>query len=145
MRRLAASRSGTAVARQGGRTSRGQGVTAGGGSVQSLLRSTRQQYYQRIAQVVETVPASVETQPELVAQHYTAAGCTEQAVVYWQRAGQWGPPGASVQKHTVLNNSLSDNDVPERKCERQNNARLVDIDGLIRSRSWGSNAEWHRC
>jgi predicted ATPase len=30
----------------------------------------------------------VETQPELVAQHYTAAGCTEQAVVYWQRAGQ---------------------------------------------------------
>jgi predicted ATPase len=30
----------------------------------------------------------VETQPELVAQHYTTAGCTEQAVVYWQRAGQ---------------------------------------------------------
>jgi predicted ATPase len=30
----------------------------------------------------------VETQPELVAQHYTAAGCTEQAVVYWQRAGR---------------------------------------------------------
>src|SRR5262249_40785962 len=33
-------------------------------------------------------PALVETQPELVAQHYTAAGCAEQAVVYWQRAGQ---------------------------------------------------------
>jgi predicted ATPase len=30
----------------------------------------------------------VETQPELVAQHYTAAGCAEQAVHYWQRAGQ---------------------------------------------------------
>jgi predicted ATPase len=30
----------------------------------------------------------VETQPELVAQHYTAAGCTAQAVIYWQRAGQ---------------------------------------------------------
>jgi predicted ATPase len=27
-------------------------------------------------------------QPELVAQHYTQAGCTEQAVPYWQRAGQ---------------------------------------------------------
>ena len=27
-------------------------------------------------------------QPELVAQHYTAAGCTKQAVRYWQRAGQ---------------------------------------------------------
>jgi predicted ATPase len=29
-----------------------------------------------------------ETQPELVAQHYTAAGCAEQAIVYWQRAGE---------------------------------------------------------
>jgi predicted ATPase/class 3 adenylate cyclase len=56
---------------------------------QSLLKSTRQQYHQRIAQVLETrFPAAAETQPELVAQHYTAAGCTEQAVVYWQRAGQ---------------------------------------------------------
>jgi predicted ATPase len=56
---------------------------------QSLLRSTRQQVHQRIAQVFEArFPALVETQPELVAQHYTAAGCTEQAVVYWQRAGQ---------------------------------------------------------
>jgi predicted ATPase len=55
----------------------------------SLLKSTRQQVHQQIAQVLETrFPASVETQPELVAQHYTAAGCTEQAVVYWQRAGQ---------------------------------------------------------
>src|SRR5262249_6091940 len=54
-----------------------------------LLKSMRQQYHQRIAQVIETrFPASAETQPELVAQHYTAAGCAEQAVVYWQRAGQ---------------------------------------------------------
>jgi predicted ATPase len=56
---------------------------------QSLLRNTRQQVHQRIAQVVEArFPALVETQPELVAQHYTAAGCTEPAVIYWQRAGQ---------------------------------------------------------
>ena len=56
---------------------------------QSLLRSTRQQYHQRIAQALEAqFPETVATQPELVAQHYTAAGCIEQAVVYWQRAGQ---------------------------------------------------------
>jgi predicted ATPase/class 3 adenylate cyclase len=55
----------------------------------SLLKSTRQHAHQQVAQVIETrFPALVETQPELVAQHYTAAGCTEQAVVYWQRAGQ---------------------------------------------------------
>ena len=55
---------------------------------QSLLKSTRQQYHQRLAEVLETrFPATVETQPELVAQHYTAAGCAEPAVCYWQRAG----------------------------------------------------------
>ena len=38
---------------------------------QSLLRSTRQQYHQRIAQVVEVrFPELCETQPELVAHHY---------------------------------------------------------------------------
>jgi hypothetical protein len=56
---------------------------------QSLLKSTRQQCHQRFAQVLETrFPATVEAQPELVAQHYTAAGCHEQAVPYWQRAGE---------------------------------------------------------
>jgi predicted ATPase/class 3 adenylate cyclase len=55
----------------------------------SLLRSTRQQVHQQVAQLLETrFPEAVETQPELVAQHYTEAGCHEQAVVYWQRAGQ---------------------------------------------------------
>jgi tetratricopeptide (TPR) repeat protein len=56
---------------------------------QSLLKSTRQQYHQRIAQVLEArFPEVCETQPELVAHHYTQAGLTEQAVRYWQQAGQ---------------------------------------------------------
>jgi predicted ATPase len=56
---------------------------------QSLLRSTRQQYHQRIAQaLVAGFPETAETQPELVAQHYTEAGRREQAIAYWQRAGQ---------------------------------------------------------
>ena len=56
---------------------------------QSLLRSTRQRYHQRIAQVLEAqFPETVETQPELVAHHYTEAGLAEQAIPYWQRAGQ---------------------------------------------------------
>ena len=56
---------------------------------QSLLRSTRQQYHQHIAQVLEAqFPDTVETQPELLAHHYTEAGLTAQAVGYWQRAGQ---------------------------------------------------------
>jgi class 3 adenylate cyclase/predicted ATPase len=55
----------------------------------SLLKSTRQQYHQRIAQVLEAqFPHTAETQPELLAQHYTAAGLSTQAIPYWQRAGQ---------------------------------------------------------
>ena len=55
----------------------------------SLLKSTRQHVHQQVAQVLESrFPALAEAQPELVAQHYTAAGYTEQAVRYWQRAGE---------------------------------------------------------
>jgi TOMM system kinase/cyclase fusion protein len=56
---------------------------------QSLLRSTRQQHHQRIAQVLEArFPEVCATQPELLAHHYTEAGLMAQAVPYWQRAGQ---------------------------------------------------------
>jgi class 3 adenylate cyclase/predicted ATPase len=56
---------------------------------QSLLRSTRQQYHQRLAQVLaERFPEMIETQPELLAHHYTEAGLSALAVVYWQRAGK---------------------------------------------------------
>ena len=42
---------------------------------ESLLKSTRQQYHQRIAQVLEAqFPETAETQPELVAHHCTEAG-----------------------------------------------------------------------
>jgi class 3 adenylate cyclase/predicted ATPase len=56
---------------------------------QSLLRSTRQQYHQRVAQVLAAQFSDlVETRPELLAQHYTEAGLAAQAIPYWQRAGQ---------------------------------------------------------
>ncbi len=55
----------------------------------SLLKSTRQQYHHRIAQVLESqFPETTEAQPELLAHHYTEAGLTEQAVHYWHHAGQ---------------------------------------------------------
>jgi class 3 adenylate cyclase len=55
---------------------------------QSLLKSTRQQYHQRIAQVLEAeFPETTATQPELLAYHYTEASLNEPAIGYWQRAG----------------------------------------------------------
>jgi predicted ATPase len=56
---------------------------------QALLKSTRQQSHRQIAQVLAgRFPETVETQPELVAHHYTEAGLIAQAIPYWQRAGE---------------------------------------------------------
>ena len=56
---------------------------------QSLLKSKRQQYHQKIAQILEEQFAeTVETQPELLAHHYTEASLIVQALPYWQKAGQ---------------------------------------------------------
>ncbi len=56
---------------------------------QSLLRRTRQQYHKQVAQLLEArFRDVVEVQPELVAHHYTEAGLSEQAINYWQRAGE---------------------------------------------------------
>ncbi|MFQ5937284.1 MAG: AAA family ATPase, partial [Acidiferrobacterales bacterium] len=56
---------------------------------QSLLKSTRQQFHQRIARTLEEqFPETAETEPELLAHHYTEAHLLEKAVGYWHRAGR---------------------------------------------------------
>jgi class 3 adenylate cyclase/predicted ATPase len=56
---------------------------------QSLLKSQRQQYHQRVAQMfAERVPETQRVQPELLAHHYSEAGLPSYALPYWQRAGQ---------------------------------------------------------
>jgi predicted ATPase len=56
---------------------------------ESLLKSTRQHYHQRIAQVLEEQFSEMaESQPELLAYHCTEAGLMEQAVSYWHKASQ---------------------------------------------------------
>src|SRR5258706_8398465 len=56
---------------------------------QSLLKSKRQQLHQQIAQVLaDRFPETTQTQPELLAHHYTEADLLTQAIPYWQRAGQ---------------------------------------------------------
>src|SRR5262249_43302109 len=53
-----------------------------------LLRGARQQLHARIAEALEThFPELIETQPEILAQHYAEAGFTEKSVTYWGRAG----------------------------------------------------------
>ncbi len=55
----------------------------------SLLKSTRQIFHRRIAeQLLERFPQIVETRPEVLARHFTAAGLYEQAIGYWLAAGK---------------------------------------------------------
>ena len=55
----------------------------------SLLRAKRQAIHERIATTLAAeYPESVNTEPELLAHHYTEAGLGEQAIPYWQRAGR---------------------------------------------------------
>jgi predicted ATPase len=56
---------------------------------QSLLRRTRQHYHRQVAELFESNFAdTVEASPELVAHHYSEAGLPDQAVTYWQQAGE---------------------------------------------------------
>jgi len=56
---------------------------------ESLLKSRRQQIHARIASTLEIqFPEIVESEPETLANHYTLASLSEQAVGYWLKAGQ---------------------------------------------------------
>ena len=56
---------------------------------QSLLKSTRQQYHQQIARILEDrFSETKESQPELLAHHYTEANLSEQAIPHWRKAGE---------------------------------------------------------
>ena len=56
---------------------------------QALLKGTRQQYHQRVAEVLYArFPDTAEVQPELLAHHYTEAGLHAQAMPYWHQAGE---------------------------------------------------------
>ena len=56
---------------------------------QSLLKSKRQELHGQIAQMlVETFPEIVNTEPDLVAHHYTEAGIADRAALHFQIAGE---------------------------------------------------------
>ena len=99
---------------------------------QSLLRSTRQQYHQRIAQVLEArFPESCETQPELLAHHYTEAGP--------RRAGHWllaagGPTGQRPLGQSGSHQPLHHRDRAAQDPARDARAYPASLDPAHRSR-----------
>ncbi|MEE8252980.1 MAG: adenylate/guanylate cyclase domain-containing protein [Hyphomicrobium sp.] len=56
---------------------------------ESMLRSSRRQLHDRIAEVLEQkFPQASKTSPEVIAYHYTEAAKTEKAIGYWLEAGR---------------------------------------------------------
>ena len=54
-----------------------------------LLRDARRQLHVQIADALEIrYPELMETQPEVLAQHYAEAGLVEKSVTYWRKAGR---------------------------------------------------------
>ena len=55
---------------------------------ESILKKKRQIFHERIAtKLIEKFPESTETQPAVLAHHFTEAGAIEQAIEYWSAAG----------------------------------------------------------
>jgi class 3 adenylate cyclase/predicted ATPase len=56
---------------------------------QSMLKAKRRELHQRIAEVLNTrFPEIIETEPELLAHHYTEANMIDLALTYWRRAAE---------------------------------------------------------
>ena len=56
---------------------------------ESMLKSRRSQLHRRIAEILKAkFPTTAETEPEVLALHYSLANMTEPAIVYWRRAGE---------------------------------------------------------
>jgi DNA-binding winged helix-turn-helix (wHTH) protein/predicted ATPase len=87
----------------------------------SLLRKARQQLHAQTAETLEAYsPEIIESQPELLAQHYTEAGLVEKAVAFWGKAGQRSAARsamaeAAAQFQKGLDQLALLPDIPERK------------------------------
>ncbi|RUW71071.1 MULTISPECIES: AAA family ATPase [unclassified Mesorhizobium] len=111
----------------------------------TLLRSRRQQLHTRIAHALEQhFGEVVEHEPEIVAQHYTAAGLSLQAIGYWQRAGESANHRSAndeaqshLQKALNLIETLSAG--PER--QRRELAALTVLGRVLAAKSGYANPE----
>ena len=103
----------------------------------SLLRSSRQQFHARIAEALEAgFPEVMDTQPELLAQHYAEAGLVEKSVVFWGKAGRRSAARsamaeAAAQLQKALDQLELTPDTPER--QRQELEFRVALGGVLQA------------
>jgi len=109
----------------------------------SLLRNARQHLHAQIAEALAAhSPEIVESQPELLAQHYAEAGLVEKAVVFWGKAGhrsvaRSAMAEAAAQFQKGLDQLALLRDIPER---RQKELELSSALGAVLNVVKGSGA-----
>jgi tetratricopeptide (TPR) repeat protein len=65
----------------------------------ALVKGKRQLFHRRVGLVLEArFPQIAETQPELLAHHFTEAGLIDKAVAYWLKAGQRSSDRSAVRE-----------------------------------------------
>lgn len=114
---------------------------------QSLLKRRREKLHRRIAeQLVVLEPGIADTQPELLARHFTEAGLVEAAVEYWWRAGiisvaRFAHREAASHYARALD-LLARLPPGRERNEREIALRLAYVVPLIATHGFGSSAVW---
>ena len=111
---------------------------------ESLLRSTRQGYHRRIAELLEEkFPEVIKSQPELVAHHFTEASLHEQAIDYWHKAGEQAVKRLAYQEATAhLNRGLKLlNTLPDSSARSQGELLLLTTLGPVMLATKGHGAQ----
>jgi class 3 adenylate cyclase/tetratricopeptide (TPR) repeat protein len=104
----------------------------------TLLRGQRQKLHARIGKVLEEqFPEINETQPEIVAHHYTEGGVIDRAIEYWHKAGQRDYRRSAVFeaiRHLTRGITL----IPLQPAGRERDRRELSLSLLLGRATWAS-------
>jgi predicted ATPase len=109
----------------------------------SLLRTRRAEIHARVAEcLARDFPETAEIEPELLAHHCSAAGLAEQAVDYWQMAGQHAMKrSANIEAEEHIRKGLESlANMPEAPPRRRREIALLNTLGvcLMPTRGFGN-------
>jgi hypothetical protein len=110
---------------------------------QSLLKSTRHHYHQRVATaMVDQFAEESQSNPEFVAHHFSEAGMALEAMLWWQRAGERAYSRAAAQEaigHYRRGLLLVASGVPSVELDKAElNLWIALGNTLIHSNGWSS-------
>ena len=116
----------------------------------SLLRSTRQRYHARIAEVlVARFPEVARNRPELLAHHLSGAGVYAEAAKHWQAAGETAAKRSAVNEAVAhLRRALADLErLPEdpTRMDRELSVLAAQAPALMAVYGWAASEVGETC